>query len=116
MPTGAVSARTGGARKSQRVASRVEAREEGFGFVGRGKVIDLVWTRIGMFGTGWEVGGDGKERMVSSKVVRDSVGEGGRGMVVVGVWGVRLSQGMVSSSLVGVEGGVKSRVEKGSCS
>ena len=113
LPTGAVSARTGGARKSQRVASRVEAREEGFGFVGRGKVIDLVWRRVGLFETGLEVGGEGKERMVSSKVVRDSVGEGGRGIVVVGA---RLSQGMVSSSLVGVEGGVKSKVEKGCCS
>ena len=93
----------------------MEAREEGFGFVGRGKVIDLVWTRIGMFGTGWEVGGDGKERMVSSKVVRDSVGEGGRGMFVV-VWGVRLSQGIVSRRLAGEEGGVNSKVGRWSCS
>jgi hypothetical protein len=43
------------------------------------------------------------------------VGEGGRDMFV-GVCGVRLSQGMVSSSPVGEDGGVKSKVEKGSCS
>jgi hypothetical protein len=35
---------------------------------------------------------------------------------VVGGWGVRLSQGIVSSSLVGEDGGVKSKAEKCTCS
>lgn len=76
-------------------------------FLLRGKVVDLV-------GMGVEDGGVGKERMVSSRVVRDSVGEGGRGMFVV--CGVRLSQGIVSRRLAGEEGGVNSKVGRCSCS
>ena len=102
-----------GARKSQRAALRVEAREEGFGLGGRGKVVDLACR---YFRTGGEDGlGEGREKVSFSEALRDCVGEGGRNMFV-GVCGVCLSQGMVSRNLVGEDGGVRSKVEKGSCS